>query len=160
MLHINSISKLGDPRNNPIAQKQMKSAAFKVAWDECLLLIEFAEKEWSMSMENGTASDQYLNASLLLTPLTPAAPLVYALKKCSVKIQRLNFESMGIEANPVDAPTEKSQTAAPIPRRQTRVTRSKPIAESMKIEATTAKPQSAAPVSCRQTRSKSKAMKM
>lgn len=45
VMHKNCLLKLGDPHDNSLAKKQSNSLAFRVAWEECLLIIEFMEQQ-------------------------------------------------------------------------------------------------------------------
>lgn len=44
-MHKRNLMKLGDPHENPVAMKLSSSPAFRVAWEECLLLVRFIEQQ-------------------------------------------------------------------------------------------------------------------
>lgn len=45
LMHKRWLLKLGDPFENPVAKKSSSSAGFRIAWEECLLLVEFIEQQ-------------------------------------------------------------------------------------------------------------------
>lgn len=140
MLHKNTISKLGDPFNNELALKQMKGkgAAFKVAWDECILLIGWVENQWTeptsarhektelekTSQPTEGPSGSGINhivenqgkepaASALVLPRHEKTPdknvdLLESMKLCSVKLLKLKIKNNQV-VNDANPPTAPAQ---------------------------------------------------
>lgn len=70
-MHKRWLLKLGDPQENPVANKSSNSAGFQVAWEECLLLVEFIGQQCEQKYEK----QQSVPLSTEITALAASALL-------------------------------------------------------------------------------------
>lgn len=78
-MHKRCLLKLGDPYENDIVKKNSKSAAFRVAWAECLLLVEYIQLQQQQKPKHCPKALSSLTAKLqkeIATDFRPDAPLV------------------------------------------------------------------------------------
>lgn len=84
MIPKSCLTKLGDHRNNEIANKQKKDESFMVAWKELLEIIEFIEKTTRIERKDSVRNTQ--------PPASTDAKEL--MKPCHVAIRRLTSEQL------------------------------------------------------------------
>lgn len=98
LLHKRYLKKLGNHTNNEIAKIQDCDAAFKVAWRECVLIIE--SKENSRMAEAATAENRTVqNANMVSNATTPAATTKRSKKKYTASSKCASMETPAATAN-------------------------------------------------------------
>lgn len=64
--------KLGDPHKNTMVEKLSDNAAFRVAWEECIILVKFIEQQLENQYEtNGSVSVQHKPTKSAATEALP-----------------------------------------------------------------------------------------
>lgn len=85
-MSVSNLSKLGNPRENKIAEKIRKTnnKAFKTAWDEVLLLINFVEASSAPSVPVRSSSSIAINENVRSTSVSEPIEPPESLSKLSI----------------------------------------------------------------------------
>lgn len=87
MLHKKTITKLGDPRD---IQMKNQTEAFKLAYEECLLLIDFVQSQW----EEPAKHQAEIVAEVPEHQEDQNADLLSSMKACSVNLVRMTANTI------------------------------------------------------------------
>lgn len=89
------MQKLGDHRNNAIAEKQAKSTAFMVAWSECILIIEFMEQQKQPDSSISDDLDIEIQNRKTVEKDSSIDTLLKSVRDCKVVLNRIECDSSG-----------------------------------------------------------------